>query len=330
MKNNIQISKYLKDDIKNQEDNKELNILDFMYKYFNLYVNTKKASNIAKNSLISINFILEKFFTFISDELAENTSLNINNVTKYFLNDYLLTLADKLSKSSQKLHFTIIKNFLFFIADHDITKYGFIKININGMKIKTEQKEKESFTQNEQILILKHIDKLDATNSFLAQRNSLIIKILLFAGLRISELINIKWSDVTEFNDETHGILYSILITGKGNKERYAYLQYKLITSNLKWLKIHSTNNNYIFTSTHGNQCNASMLFVVINNALAKAGASHRGLHIFRHTFARNLVDKDINLATIKDLLGHSNISVTAQFYAKSNENAKRNALFKK
>lgn len=49
---------------------------------------------------------------------------------------------------------------------------------------------------------------------------------------------------------------------------------------------------------------------------------------IFRHTFARNLVNKDINLSTIKDLLGHANITVTAQFYAKSDESAKRNALF--
>ena len=81
MKNNIQISEFLKDDIKNQENDKNLNILDFMYKYFNLYVNAKKAGNISKNSLISINFILEKFFTFISDEFAENASLNINDVT---------------------------------------------------------------------------------------------------------------------------------------------------------------------------------------------------------------------------------------------------------
>lgn len=50
---------------------------------------------------------------------------------------------------------------------------------------------------------------------------------------------------------------------------------------------------------------------------------------MFRHTFAGNLVDKEVNPSTIKDLLEHTNISVTAQFYAKSNEIAKRNALFK-
>ncbi|MFN7095059.1 MAG: tyrosine-type recombinase/integrase, partial [Burkholderiales bacterium] len=61
-----------------------------------------------------------------------------------------------------------------------------------------------------------------------------------------------------------------------------------------------------------------------------KAGVAKSGLHIFRHTFARNLVSNNHNLATIKELLGHSNISVTAQFYAVSNENAKKAALFKR
>ncbi|MDQ5921392.1 MAG: integrase/recombinase XerD, partial [Pseudomonadota bacterium] len=70
-------------------------------------------------------------------------------------------------------------------------------------------------------------------------------------------------------------------------------------------------------------------LFTVVRNILHKSGIKKSGLHIFRHTFARSLVDKEVNLSTIKDLLGHSSISVTAQFYAKSNENAKRNALFK-
>ena len=83
----------------------------------------------------------------------------------------------------------------------------------------------------------------------------------------------------------------------------------------------------YLLNSTHGNQCNRSSLLLLINNLLKKAGINKTGIHIFRHTFARNLVNKNVNLSTIKDLLGHTNITVTAQFYAKSNENAKKDAL---
>ena len=102
------------------------------------------------------------------------------------------------------------------------------------------------------------------------------------------------------------------------------------IKNNLEYLKQYNTSAcPHLFVSTQGNQCNRSSIFDVVKNLLQHAGIYKSGLHIFRHTFARTLVDKEVNLATIKDLLGHSNIAVTAQFYAKSNENAKRYALFK-
>ncbi|MDE1907476.1 MAG: tyrosine-type recombinase/integrase, partial [Rhodospirillales bacterium] len=253
------------------------------------------------------------------------------DLTKYFLNNYLNKLTrDGLSKNTQKLHLTVVKSFLYFIADSDLEKFGFLKLKLDGIKIKTEQKEKDSFAQNEQAKLLNYLITLDAKKSYLAQRNSLLIKILLHTGVRISELINIKWSGIAEHYDDKHGYIYVILVYGKGNKERFTYLQHDEVKDNLEFLKLNRlTDSPYLFLSTHGNQCNRSSLFDVVKTLLQQAGIHKSGLHIFRHTFARSLVDRDVNLATIKDLLGHSNIAVTAQFYAKSNENAKRNALFK-
>ena len=151
----------------------------------------------------------------------------------------------------------------------------------------------------------------------------------MYTGIRISELINLKWTDISEYSDENQGIVYVLLIKGKGNKERYTYIAYDIILKNIEYLKDKSAHSTYIFLTTHGNICNRSMLYEGVDNLLSKAGIKKSGLHIFRHTFARTLVDKDVNLSTIKDLLGHSNITITAQFYAKSNENAKRNALSK-
>ena len=121
----------------------------------------------------------------------------------------------------------------------------------------------------------------------------------------------------------------NLLVKGKGNKERYTYIPYNLIASNLEFLLTKPKDSEYVFTISKGSICNRSSLYIIVDHLLTKAGISKSGLHIFRHTFARSLVDKDVTLSTIKDLLGHSNISITAQFYAKSNENAKRNALMK-
>ncbi|MFN8770678.1 MAG: tyrosine-type recombinase/integrase [Neisseriaceae bacterium] len=307
-----------------------LDILQILDKYSNLYIENKISSNLSKNTVYQTKTILERFYEFVADEYAENDILTISDINKYFLSNYLNKLTkSKLSKSSQKLHLTVIKNFLFFLADSDIKTYGHLKTNINGIKIKTEQKEKESFTQNEQSLLLNYLSKLDQTNKFLAQRNSLLVKILMYTGIRISELINLKWSDISEYNDKNHSLIYTILIKGKGNKERYTYISYDIIAKNVEFLLEKSPGNEYVFMTTHGNLCNRSILYKEVGHLLSKAGISKTGLHIFRHTFARTLVDKDVNLSTIKDLLGHSNITITAQFYAKTNENAKRNALAK-
>ena len=346
MQQNTKISQELLNDIKSQNNDINLNILQFINKYTKLYINTKQSQNLSKHSLNTINKVLDVFYEFLADEYANNDKLNIKDINRYFINNFLLFLTQNgLNDNSQKLYLTILKSFLYFIADYD-TQYNFIKTNntklsITSIKIKTQSKEKPFFTKNEQQLIINLLTKLDNTRSYLAQRNSLMIKLLLFTGLRASELINIKWSDINDVNDDTHGIIYNILIMGKGRKERYIYMQYSLIAKNLDYLQDYSNNHftssasssksqaPYIFTSTHGNQCDTSMLYVVMQHILTKAGITKSGLHIFRHTFARNLVDKDINLSTISELLGHSNIGITAQFYAKSNENAKKNALFK-
>ncbi|MFN8771084.1 MAG: tyrosine-type recombinase/integrase [Neisseriaceae bacterium] len=308
---------------------KNLNILQILDKYTTLYIQNKTALNLSKNSIYSIKVVLERFYDFVAEEFTENEIITISDINKYFLSNYLNKLTtNNLNKNSQKLHLTIIKNFLQFLADTDTHTYGQLKENINGLKIKTEHKEKESLTQNEQKLLLNYLTKLDSTNSFLSQRNSLLIKILLYTGIRISELTNLKWEHITEFNNNQE-LVYTLLIKGKGNKERYTYIVHNLISKNIAYLSENSEKSEYIFTTTHGNICNRSVLFEVVKHILSKAGITKTGLHIFRHTFARTLVDRDINLSTIKDLLGHSNITITAQFYAKSNENAKRTALAK-
>ena len=288
------------------------------------------SQNIAKSTIYNINGALERFLTFISDEQEINAPLGLANINKYFINNYLNFLDNAgLSKETQKLHLTIIKNFLVFVADSDIKNYGFLKLSLDNIKIKTQQREKESFTKNEQRLLLIHIIKLDATQSYLAQRNALLLKILYYTGVRVTELINIKWTDINEFDDVNAGLIYQILISGKGNKQRFTYITYDKIINNLEFLREYNATSatEYLLTSTHGNQCNRSSLLLLINNLLKKAGINKTGIHIFRHTFARNLVNKNVNSSTIKDLLGHTNITITAQFYAKSNENAKKDAL---
>ncbi|MBP9742838.1 MAG: tyrosine-type recombinase/integrase [Burkholderiales bacterium] len=305
-------------------------LLDIMSEFKPLYLDCKISNNLSKHTIDNINLVLDRFYDYIVDESTEENELLLNDMSKYFLSNYLNRLTEEgISKNTQKLYVTIIKNFFKFVADYDINAYGFLRDKFNGIKIKTAQKEKVGLLPAEQMRLITHLKTLDGQTSYLPQRNALLIKILLYTGLRISELINVKWTDLSKIEDKNHGTIYSVLVTGKGSKERFAYISAAEVEKNLAYLQKNKSKNGYLFVSTHGNKCNRTRLYVVIKKIMHDAGITKAGLHIFRHTFARNMVDKDINLATIKDLLGHSNIAITAQFYAKSNENAKRNALFK-
>jgi integrase/recombinase XerD len=313
------------------ETDDNLDILQIFSKYLSLYINIKKSENKSKFSIRNTNTALERFYDYIADELANNQKISIFDINKYFIYNYIALLEKRgLSISSQKLHLTIIKNFIVFIVDNDIERYKTIKTNLDGIKIKVAQKERLGFSQNDQELIKKLFKYLDNKNIYSTHKKSLMIKLLYFTGIRASELVSIKFSDILEQNDETHGLIYAIIIKGKGGKERFIYIQYDIIANNLEYIKTRNYNAIYLFETPHNNMPNTANIYIEIKNELQKHGIKGYGLHIFRHNFARNLVSKDINLATIKELLGHSSITTTAQFYAKSNENAKKRALFEK
>ncbi len=305
-------------------------LLELLAQFKTSYIEHKTANNLSSRTINNINLVLDRFYDYVAGEIDESKPLLLKDIDKYFIVAYLNSLTEQsISKTTQKLHLTIITNFINDIASSDLEKYGSLRANIAGIKIKTEQKEKVGFSQAEQAQLISYIKLLDLHKTQTSQRNSLVLKILLNTGLRISELIGIKWSDITEYDDETHGLIYVILVKGKGNKERFAYISYADIVDNLKFLdKKRQVGEVFLFTTPHGNQCSSANLFVTVKKILHKAGIEKSGLHIFRHTFARNLVSKNVNLSTIKDLLGHSNITVTAQFYAKSDEQAKKNAIF--
>jgi site-specific recombinase XerD len=303
-------------------------LLDFLNINTPLYLASKQAQNLSQSTITKYTSVLEKFYDFCCEKYETNKLFNLIDLNEHFMNNYVIHLRqEKLSPVSQKNNVTIIKNYLGFIAKHNPINI-YLKTNLVDYSIKVSSKEKPYLSQQEQNRINIYIALLDNKHNYLAHRNSLILKLLLNTGIRISELTNIKWTDLTLSNDCEHGNVYTILINGKGNKQRYTYVQSELIAKNIQVIQ-KKARPNYIFSTPKGTPSSRSHIFYTIKNILTKAGVAKSGLHIFRHTFARNLVNQNQNLSTIKELLGHSNISTTAQFYAKADEHAKKNALFK-
>ena len=131
--------------------------------------------------------------------------------------------------------------------------------------------------------------------------------------------------NVSQNNEDIE--VYKIRVQGKGNKERYVYIPKDKITREFSYLIENYYITNYIAITNQNNRMSRVGLYNAISNKMKKALINKKGVHILRHTFARDLVSKNINLQTISELLGHASIVLTAKTYARSDEGSKVRAV---
>lgn len=144
------------------------------------------------------------------------------------------------------------------------------------------------------------------------ERNKAIIETLYSCGLRVSECINLKISNL--FFD-----MGFMKITGKGNKERlvpvgsYATKQIKNYVDNVRIHQdIQPGNEDFVFLNRHGKKLTRVMVFTIIKE-LSKAAGLKKNIspHTFRHSFASHLIDGGADLRAVQDMLGHESITTT-------------------
>jgi len=143
-------------------------------------------------------------------------------------------------------------------------------------------------------------------------RNKAIIETLYSCGLRVSELVNLKLSNL--FFDEDF-----IRVTGKGNKERLVPIgpeAIKYITIYLDEIRRHQKvgkeSGDIVFLNRRGNQLTRVMIFTIVRNIAEKTGIKKViSPHTFRHSFATHMVEGGADLRVVQDLLGHQSITTT-------------------
>lgn len=157
-------------------------------------------------------------------------------------------------------------------------------------------------------------------------RDYAIIATFLMTGIRREELSNIKLDDV----DMDNG---TILISGKGNKERSVYINDTLRAILSEYLTVYrktfktSGSSEYLFVSTRSERISLCGINKIVNNAMEKAGIKERGIsaHNLRKRFATTVFESTGDIATVSKLLGHSSPTVTMR-YVRIGEDTMRNA----
>lgn len=144
------------------------------------------------------------------------------------------------------------------------------------------------------------------------ERNRAMLETLYACGLRVSELINLKLSNI--YFDEQF-----VRVVGKGNKERLVPIGGHTLKNiknyvdfQRKHLKIHPSSEDILFLNRRGKQLTRVMVFTIIKNLAIKTGINKCiSPHTFRHSFATHLVENGADLRAVQEMLGHESITTT-------------------
>ncbi|MBW6489780.1 MAG: site-specific tyrosine recombinase XerD [Lentimicrobium sp.] len=182
-----------------------------------------------------------------------------------------------------------------------------------------------------EVLSVKEIDDmisvidLSLPNS---ERNKAMIELLYGCGLRVSELVTLKLSDL--FFEENF-----IKVTGKGNKQRLVPVGKRAIAQVQRYItiirvhqKVVKNAENVIFLNNRGNGLSRAMVFSIVKGLAISAGIRKSiSPHTFRHSFATHLVENGADLRSVQEMLGHSSITTTEIYTHIDREYLRKNIL---
>lgn len=180
------------------------------------------------------------------------------------------------------------------------------------------------------VLSLEEIDRIeDSIDLSKAEgaRNRAIIEVLFSCGLRVSELVNMKLSDLY-LEDRV------LLVRGKGNKERLVPVSNKAIADLKRWffdrnlMKIKPGEDDYVFLNRRGAHLTRTMILIMVKRQAEEAGIKKTiSPHTFRHSFATALLQGGADLRSIQAMLGHEKIDTTLVYTHISNEQLRKAIL---
>lgn len=265
------------------------------------------------------NYITDicEFRDFLKEEtmgtLLSTTTMQARNyVSRLFNKDYKKkTIARKLSS---------LKTFYRFLVREEIVKENPFEM-IESPKI---EKNLPKFLYVEEIE--KIFDSIDTSNA-IGKRNMAIMEILYGSGLRVSELCNLKESNIDYSNE-------LIKVYGKGSKERYVPMNKRTVEALNKYLYIgrpelilknESEAPDVIFVNKNGGPLTPRGVEVIVDKIMLDASETHHiSPHTLRHTFATHLLNGGADLRSVQEMLGHSNLSTTQIYTHVSTEQLRK------
>ena len=262
---------------------------------FITYLSSEKR--FSEHTIKSYATDLKQFTSFLSSEFQIIDE--INEISFQIIRTWIASLLEKgINPRSVNRKISTLKTyFKFLIREGELIENPMIKVVAPKSK-----KRLPIFIEEDQIKSL--LNEVQFESGFIGQRNKLIIELFYVTGIRLSELINIKISDV-DFSNQ------SIKVLGKRKKERIIPLSSSMINSLDNFIK-NNHKNHFLFTNLDGVKLYTKLVYRLVNKYIAKiSSVNKKSPHILRHTFATHMLNNGADINAIKELLGHANLSAT-------------------
>ncbi len=294
----------------------------------------KLEKSLSNNSIEAYSGDIKKLHNFYTNNYKDE-----NNIATEIILDISVRI-----KSPYKLILQDLQDFLAFLYNLGVSKRSQARI-ISGIKtfykyLLIEGLVKEDPTvlleaprigrKLPEVLSIEEIDNLQSAIDLSkpeGHRNKAILEVLYSCGLRVSELINMKLSNL--FFKQGF-----VKISGKGLKERLVPISEKakkevnIYTKEYRnKLNIKEGFDDFVFLNRRGKQLTRNMIFIIVKD-LAKKIELEKNIspHTFRHSFASHLVDGGADLRAVQDMLGHSSI-ITTEIYTHLNSDYLRDTI---
>jgi len=257
---------------------------------------------LSKNTIENYGFDIERLCLFLEMNGIEVSPLKITDET---LQQFIYSVSKEVNPRSQARIISGLKSFFNYLIFEDYRTDNPLELIESP---KTGRKLPDTLSVQEIDTLITAID----LSSNEGERNRAMLETLYGCGLRVSELITLKISDL--FFDEGF-----IKITGKGNKERFVPIgnltqKYIQIYQNdvRVHLKIKKGFEDTLFLNRRGNQLTRAMIFTIIKDLAVKIHLNKSiSPHTLRHSFATHLLENGADLRSIQLMLGHESITTT-------------------
>ncbi|EKA2549773.1 tyrosine-type recombinase/integrase [Listeria monocytogenes] len=280
--------------------------------YIKKYIDFLNYKELSPNTVKKVNMVLNNFF-------EEKTSISITKTDQY---EYIEMLLNNVKKNTAYGYINIINNFYNYINTFIDSS---IKNQFENVNFKRSTVQNISVLYNEEIIELyENIQK----DSRISAYQEFLFDFLFSTGIRVSELSSIK-INLIDLKSKT------IIVAGKGNKERIIFYNTKLENKLIRFLKLRQQVMEF-------NKVYHSYLFIKLNTGkpvtnnfvyyeIVKIGKLYDinlHPHTLRHSFATNLLENGCDLRYIQEFLGHSSI-LTTQRYTHLQLKNKANTIMK-